>query len=97
MAATIGSFAMSICLVLVLVGLAAAGDDVPKENYDAEEPNWHKNAPRAPGNDGGGAPPGSQSIGSFKTPEVTAEEKDSVVLPHHMHCDGDDTTTFFAV
>lgn len=79
-------------LLLVWSVTVAAGDannaDAPKENYDPEEPNWHKNAPRAPGNE---APPGSQSIGTFKTPQATDEEKDSVVLPKHMHCDGDDT------
>jgi len=73
------------CVVIGYV--TAAGDDVPTEDYDSEEPNWHKNA-RAPGNE---PPPGQQSLGSFKTPQVTSEERDSVVLPQHMHCDGDDT------
>merc|ERR1711935_32755 len=39
------------------------------------------------GDDAPADAPGTQSIGSFKTPDLDQEETDSAVLPKHMHCD----------
>jgi hypothetical protein len=58
----------------------ADGRVLSKEDPD-EDPNWHKTGTPAP-------PPGTQSVGSFKTPTLDSEESDSAVLPKHMHCDG---------
>ena len=73
-----------VVLVALLATLLQAQGDEPT----AGMPEEFRNAPRASGTGANGAPPGQQSLGSFKTPQPTAEEQDSTVLPAHMHCDG---------